>query len=103
MDHLQQGAKLRAWSVHWPEKSPLLITFIYLVRTLRKNNPHTHWVFSSQPISDLIYLLFSSHIKFLLKYGASRVRETTRQLVEAETAEQCPTSCGGLAASSGPV
>lgn len=103
MDHLQQGAKLKAWSVHQPEKSPLPITFIYFVRALQRNNPHTHWVFSSQLISDLIYLLFSSHIKFLLKSGASRVRETTHQLVEVETAEQRPTRCGGLAASSGRV
>lgn len=101
MDHLQHGAKLRVWLVPRPEKSPLPITFIYVVRALQKNNPHTLWVFSTQPISDLIYLLFSSHIIFLLKSGASRERETTRQLVEIETAEQRPSSCGGLAASSG--
>jgi len=42
MDHLQQGAKLRAQSVHQPEKSPLPITFICFVRALQKSNPHAH-------------------------------------------------------------
>lgn len=48
--------------------------------------------------SDFIYLLFSSHVRVLSKSGA-RVRETTGQLVEIETSEQHPTSCGGAWAS----
>lgn len=95
-DHLQQGEKLRAWSVHQPEKSPLLLTFIYIVRAPQKNNLSAHWVFSSQLISDFMYLVVSSHIKVLLKPEASKGGETTHQLVETETAEQ-----SRLAASSG--